>query len=407
MQIKKPLSPRMVVWIASGVFATIAPPAFSQEYRPAVDDRVGGEEIYPLVPDEDVKPTSGWEIGALLSVAYDDNIFLSSTDAESDMVLNVAPQIAYRRGDPDEGEGFDASIGYRPTAVAYADHGSENRLDHEAVALIGWRGKVTRIAYSGAFRKLGDATAETGRPTDRLAFANEVRAGWTAREKITLEGAVGSRQSDYLDPFYFDSRKDYAELAVRYGYSPKTEVGLAYQVGRFHVDGSGKQDTHQLTANIVWQPRSKVRIDLEAGAEHRRTDLGTETNPVLEGRIDWTPRQGTDLFVNGYMREEASAFYAGQNYSLHGASAGIKQRLGGGWSARLDGGFEKYSYQRVSGNGASGRNDSLWFIRPALVYDLTTESDLSLFYRFSENDSNDPAFGYDRTMLGVELNHQF
>ena len=295
----------------------------------------------------------------------------------------------------------------RTKARAYVEKGDENRIDHEAVALVGWSGKVTRIAYSGAFRKLGDATVESGRQTDRIAFSNELRAGWSPLEKTTIEAAAGSRQSDYLDPFFFDSRKDYAEIAARYAYSPKTEVGMIYQVGRFDVDGSGRQDTQQLTGRIVWQPRSKIRIDVEAGAERRETEAGTETNPVLEGRIDWTPRKGTDVFVNGYMREEASSFFAGENYSLHGMSAGVRQRLGGGWSAGLEGGFEKYSYERVSGNGVGGREDSLWFIRPALTYSLTPESDLSLFYRFSENDSNDPAFGYDRTMLGVELNHQF
>lgn len=397
----------MVVWIASGLIAMDVPPARSQEYRTAVDGRVGVEEVYPVIIDETPEPAEGWEFGAMVSAAYNDNIFLSSTRPEDDFVFRAAPRIAYQRGTPDEGEGFDVSIGYRPTAVVYADHGSDNRIDHEAVAVVGWRGKVSRVVYSGAFAKLGDATPETGRQTDRIAFSNELRAAWIAREKIALEAAVGSRESDYLDPFYFDSRKDYIEAAVRYAYSPKTEIGIIYQAGRFHVDGSGDQETHQLTGNLVWSPRSKIRIDLEAGAEHRKTDAGSQTNPVLEGRVDWTPRKGTEFYVNAFMREEASAFYAGQNYSLHGVSGGVRQRLGGGWAADLQTGWERYQYERVSGSGASGRDDRIWFFRPALVYEFQSESELSLFYRFSENDSNDPAFGYDQQMVGLELNHRF
>ena len=106
METDTPFSPRMVVWFASCYFAVVVPPAFAQELRPVIEDRVGGETVYPALPDEDAKARSGWEFGAMVALAYDDNIFLSATAPEADTVISVAPQIAYRRGDPDEGEGL-------------------------------------------------------------------------------------------------------------------------------------------------------------------------------------------------------------------------------------------------------------------------------------------------------------
>jgi Putative beta-barrel porin 2 len=398
----------MVVLTMACLSAFAATPIRAQEVSPVVDDRVESDVVEaPAVPVSEVERTSGLDLGVVISAAYDDNIFLSKTKPESDMVYRVAPSIAYTQGDEEEGEGGFIKFAYRPTAVVYADNKDDNRFDHQAAITAGWRGKVTKITYTGAAQKLGDATADTGRQTDRVEFQNEIRAAWIPREKVTLEVAAGNKQADYADPELFDSNKTYGEVAVRYAYSPKTEVGLAYQAGNFKVDGAGKQTTQQLTANVAWQPREKIRVNLEAGAEHRKTENGTNVNPVVEGRIDWQPRKGTSLYLTAYQREEASAFFAGQNYNVKGATAGISQRLGGNWTARLEAGRETASYSQVAGSGTSGRKDKIWFVRPALEYKISDEFDISLFYRVSDNSSTESDFGYDQKMAGIELNYRF
>ena len=391
----------------AGISAGALTPVHAQEVSPVVDDRVeAGDRVVPTVPQSDER-RGGWDLGAVVSAAYDDNIFLSRTNPASDTVYRIAPSVAYTQGDAKEGEGGFIRVAYRPTAVVYAETASGNRIDHQAAVSAGWRGKASKITYTGAVQKLGDATADTGRQTDRLEYQNELRAAWIPREKITVELAAGKRQSDYADPALFDSSKTYGEVAVRYAYSAKTEAGLAYQAARFKVDGAGDQTTHQVTARIDWQPREKIHVKLEAGAERRTTQNGSEVNPVVEGRIDWTPRQGTSVYVTGYQRQEASAFYAGRNYNVKGVTAGIARRLGGKWTARLEAGRESAAYKQVSGSGTGGRKDKIWFVRPALEYRITDEFDIALFYRVSDNSSSDSSFGYDQRIAGIELNYKF
>lgn len=397
-----------MVWrLTCCLFTGMAASLSGQEYSTVVEDRVETGAVQPPLAEEEEVRRGGWDISAVVSAAYDDNIYLSSKNPESDTVIRVAPTVGYAFGDPKDGEGAFIKAAYRPTGVMSLDHGSENRVDHQAIGTAGWRGKVTRIAYSGGFQKLGDATPDTGRLTDRVEFANEVRAGWSPVEKVTLEVAGGNEKNDYMDPAYFDSSKVYGEAAVRYAYSPKTELALIYQVGRFKVDGTGPQHSQQVAGAIVWQPREKIRLNLLAGAEYRRYDNGSGVNPVLSGRLDWTPRKGTEFFVNGFMREEASAYFAGQNYSARGFSAGIAQRIAGDWSAKLEGGYETNSYEQVSGTGTGGRKDQIWFIKPALVRKFGKQSEVSFFYQASDNSSTDPGFGYRDNMIGVELNHKF
>lgn len=404
---KRPYSPWMVVSLTCCLMAAVNRLGYSQEYNSMVNDRVEAELPQPALAEPEAELRGGWDLGAVISAAYDNNIFLSASDAKADTVFRIAPLVAYTKGDEKEGEGFFVKAGYRPTAVAYAENGSDNRIDQQALLTAGWRGKLSRVTYAGVIQKLGDATAETGRPTDRLELSNEIRAAWIPREKITLEIGAANRQTRYDDPTLIDSNNTYVEAALRYTYSPKTELGLIYQTGRLRMDGAGPQDTRQLAGSISWQPREKIRLDLRAGAEHRKTDSGTEVNPVLQGRIEWAPRKGTDIYLTGYMREEASAFFAGQIYSVRGVAGGISQRLGGPWTAKLEGGYERNLYQDVPGTAAAKRNDDIWFVRPAVSYRLGDESDVSLFYRASSDASTDSNFGYDQQILGVEFNHRF
>jgi hypothetical protein len=394
----------------ASISAGILTPVLAQEVSTAVNDRLeagDGSVPVPVVDDNSPRHGGGLDVGALISVAYDNNIFLSKEKPEADTVYRAGASVAYTQGDAKEGLGGFIQFAYQPTSVNYAKLRHENRIDHQAAILAGWKGKVTTITYTGGAQKLGDATADTGRPTDRIESKNELRAAWNPVEKVTLEAAVGDEQSDYIDPTFFDSNKVYGEIALRYAYSPKTEIGLAYRAGTFKVDGSGKQEVQQVTANIDWKPREKIRVKLEAGAEHRKTENGTDVNPVLDGRVEWTPYKGTSFYLTAYQHEEASAFYAGQNYRVKGATAGMSQRLGGRWTGRVEGGYETATYSQVSGSGASGRTDKIWFARPALEYRITDACDISLFYRVSDDSSTDSDFGYGQRMAGIELKYQF
>lgn len=379
----------------------------AQTYTPVVDDRVNDALNVDTDPLADPERRGGWEIKAAASATHDSNIFLSNTDAEADEVIRVGPQVGYTQGDAKEGPGGFVRFAYEPVAVFYLKHDSNNRVDQRADLTAGWRGQGYAVTYAGAARQLGDATAETARPTERVELENEVRAAWEPREKVTLEVSAGNKATAYDSRALYDSSETYGRAAIRYAYSPKTEVGVAYQAGQLRVEDGGDQFLQQVTAEIAWQPRQKIRVLLRAGGELRKADDGNRTNPVMEGRIEWDAREGTKLYLAGYQRQEASSYYAGQDYNVLAGAVGISQRLGGAWTARLDVGAGKTRYDRVSGSAPADREDVIWFIRPALEYQLSEALDVSLFYQHSRNKSTAVDFGYRQDLIGVEVVYQF
>lgn len=410
-----PRAPRVVPLMLAAVAVASVDSLPGEELLPTAPGRLGGEVDSRIVPRETPRldPWTGvsrgdeLELGVAISAAYDDNVFLSAANAQADLVTRFSPAVSYRRGDRLEGEGAYLSVAYRPTAVVFAENSGSNRLDQEAAWETGWRGKAIRLAYSGIARQLGDVIADTGTLTDRRELSNSVRIAWAPRERISVELAAGHDSTGYDASAFADSRMSYGEVALRYAYSPKTRIGMIYKAGRFEVDGAGEQTVQRTTARIEWNPTRKIAIDVEAGMENRSFDKGSDSTPVVEARVGWTPREGTELYLAGNRRVLASAFLPGENFTQSGVELGIVQRLGGKWTGRVEGGLERAAYSRVSGSGPSGRVDRIHFIRPSVEYRFTDDFSMGLFYRYSENRSNQEVFGFKSHSSGVEMGYRF
>jgi hypothetical protein len=378
-----------------------------QEVSAAVDDRVDSGPLPQSAEPAADERRGGLELGVVAAAAYNTNIFLSRTGEVADMVYRVAPLIAYARGDSKPGEGGYVRVAYQPALVVYGDGSADNRVDQSAGLEAGWKGKVSSLTYQGDVRKSGDATADTGTQTDRLELENEIRAAWSVREKVSLEAAAGGSQTKYDNSSLVDSGRYYGEVAVRHAYSPKTEVGVFYQAGRLKIRGADSQTVQQVAGSLEWQPREKIGIRIDAGAELRSAGGDSTTNPLLDARFDWSPREGTRLFLTAYQRQEVSALNDGQIYEVRGVTAGLFQRLGGNWAVRLEAGYEVADYIPDPATGALSREDAIWFVRPSLNYQFSDGIDGAFFVEASDNDSTDADFGYDATLTGVELNYKF
>ena len=401
------MPPRMVALMMACISAVVWLPVRAQEVSPVVDDRVeSGGAVIPVIPQSEER-RGGLELGAVVSAAYSNNIYLSSSNPTSDLVVRIGPAVAYTQGDSKEGEGGFIQVAYRPAGVIYADNHSDNRIDHSLAIAAGWRGKVSKLTYKGSAQMLGDATPDTGSQTDRLELQNEIRGAWMPREKISAELAVGGWQTKYDNSNLVDSGRIYGEIAVRYAYSPKTELGMAYRAGLLKIEGADSQNIQQVTGSIDWKPRDKIHVKLEAGAGFRDSGDDSNVSPVVNGRIDWTPRAGTEIFLTAFQREDVSALNDGQIYEVKGFTAGFSQRLGADWTARLEGGYQSASYEPVKSTGAPSRKDRIWFVRPALTRRFSDTFDVSLFFQASDDNSTDDDFSYDEAMTGIELNYKF
>jgi hypothetical protein len=287
------------------------------------------------------------------------------------------------------------------------DHRDESRMDHRLDVKAVMRRKMLRFAYSGSWARLGDPDPDVGGSPDRWEWDNRFSLGWEPRGKTSGEIFADWSAVDQDASSLNDVDETSLGFNLRHRYSSKTQFGLTYEFGEVDVDGSSTQDFQRLTGQIAWQPRQKIKVSFEGGGEHRDYG-GGESNwePVFSGRVGWTPRNGTELYLAGYRREEASSFFDDQNFTVLGVVGGWSQRIHGDWSGRLEMGWEEADYFSTDGGGSS-RDDTAFFVRPTVSCLTETGHSLQFFYQWSDSDSSDDDFGYSNHELGASIECAF
>jgi hypothetical protein len=388
----------------------LAPPlAVGQGIGFLEEPRVGGK--YERRLDREIREErqeasrEGFSVSVIASLAYDDNIFQTAKDAKEDFVAQVSPRVAYTKGQR-TGRAW-VSLAYEGTAVAYLGDRGENRVDHLVTAEASLRKKALVFAYSGSWAKLGTPSADVGGATKRTEWRNRASLGWEPRSRTSAELFAEWSRVDQEESSLFDIKERMAGVAVRYRYSPKTLMELAWRMGEVDVEGADTQDVQRFTGQVRWQPRPKIGLNVEVGGEYRDYGTRTDWSPVFAARLNWSPRGGTDLYLEGYRREEASAYSGGENYTVKGVKAGVSQRLRGAWTGGLEAGHETSDYFDVTGTGSADRKDRITFIRPSLEYRFQEGYELKFFYQWAENDSSEPDFGYTNQEMGVTMNYTF
>jgi hypothetical protein len=348
--------------------------------------------------------SDGLDLSFTATIAYDDNIFQSSGNEQSSLVVEVEPTVGWAAGSR---EGTWVRLAYSPTGVIYLSESDESRVDHRVEVEGAIELRAVTLAYSAQWARLGSPSADVGGQSDRNDYGGRVAAIYEPKGKLSYVVSAERSAIDFVESGFFDFFESSAGVSTRYRYSSKTEVGLAYRYGRVEIDEAGEQTFHQIGAQAEWRPRQKFALSLEGGLEYRNYESGSGTEPYLAARVDWTPRTKTAFFGEIYRRQEASGAVEGENFNLTGFRVGVNQVLRDGWSARLEMGRETSDYFATTGAVASGRDDAILFVRPSISYAFGDHSVLAFLYQYSENDSTDPDFGYENHQFGVSLTHQF
>ena len=356
-------------------------------------------------PGERKQPfKKGLDISLISSLAYDNNIFQTPDDETSSLVGQLEPSIGWTAGSKD---GTWVRLAYQAAAIFYFAEPDDSRIDHNVTVDGGVKGKTVALAYSASWAKVGSPSADIGGASDRFQYGGRAGVTYTPKGKFSYEIFVEGSVIDQEEAAFFDFYQSSIGVAARYRHSRKTQVEAAYRLGRVEVDGSGTQTFHRLGVQALWKPRSKLSFSLEGGLEYRDYEVGSGTSPYLAARVDWTPRAKTAVYLEAYRREEASAALEGENFDLYGFRAGVNQQLRDGWSVGFEVGSETSDYFGIAGLPESGREDTIYYVRPSVRYRFGEDSELVLLYQWSKNDSTDSDFGYDNQQLGISMNYRF
>jgi len=342
-------------------------------------------------------------------VGYDDNVFRTESDTQSDMFFNVRAAIVLtgRAGK------HDLSIGYNGDYRTYTDFSTEDFYDHRIFANVNldltrkvdlnlggqvWWGHDPR--GSPGARIINPADLDTWRDSRvkaELVYGREISRAqvipWIEYSQIRY---LNNNQSDRD----YD-REDY-RLRGRWRFNPRlyglVEGGIAH-IDYLDTNNQLDRDEYEILAGIGWDATAKTSGEILIGALNQDYDSptrGDSTNLDWDMRLYWSPKP--------YSKVTAYARRTSQDDAAGGVGNFLADTLGARWRHAFSRRLElDLLFEHTLADYDSPRKDNYWRFDIGLTRGITDWLDFTATYQFLGRRSNISGLDYDDNMVLFEL----
>ena len=357
--------------------------------------------------------------GVTTSVVFDDNIFITNTAPESDVIFVTSARVTLAYGnvqswaarfiettaralaeDTDEGSDNLIALTYSPTAEFFTDNDSLNTTNHDAAATIRWSFTKLRLALDGRFQTLTDPDPDLGRRSDRQLISSHLQINYPWTEKTEIEGNLDFQNRDYKRDQ--DSTQIEANLFAVYRGMPKITWGVGLAVGQLELDGGDTQNYQQLLLRFGYNTYSKLNFSASFGGELRQIDGGDDQlNGVYAIGATYDATETTRFLLSLNQQTDPSASQDAQSIERTTISLGWDQSLfqAVSLSSNLSYSLSNYS----SGNGNNSREDQILSLSITATVEITKYAFFRLGYIYTNDDSNFLVNSYESNRANLSL----
>ena len=413
---------RLAVAFASLYVATAAAQVSGQpeqrEEAPRLEEIEAGEApgdfvAAPETPGEE-GPPRGLTIALGAGIGYDDNVFRTESDTNSDFFWSVRPNV-YLDGAFGK-HGY--RLGYEGDYRAYFDFTSEDFYDQRLLGRVNF--DLTRkvdFNLAGHVRwghdDRGGIGVRTVGSTDLDLWREElVRAELVVGREITRAQIIPWVEYSRLRYLNNDqSSRDYDRhtfwIRGRWRFTPRfwgiAETGISTID---YTDPNNDLDRTEpgLLAGFGWDATAKTSGEILVGVSAQDFDdssLGSSSNFTYDGRVYWSPKPYSKF--TAYARREYLDDASGQgDGTIIADTGGVRWRHAFSERLELDTGIE-----HTRADYDSGREDQYLSFDMALVRGLNRWLDVAAIWEHTRRDSNEAGFDFEDNTVLLELRAHF
>lgn len=345
-----------------------------------------------------------------VAVAYDDNVYRSSTNSTSDMVTIVAPEVRLESD-------WERHALYAETGgefVRHLDNSSEDRGDW----YIGMGGTVeagleTDVTAYLKTAKLHEDRASVENPGSGFPIVtyNEdlmgLQTAYDGGPGMTV-ATVERRALDFHDG-NDDRDRDELRLEARIGYalSDTTEAFIQPAWQRYDFDNAQDQFGVNRDADVIeflggarYQLSGLSLLDISAGVMRYGNDDSTlqdETAFALRAAMEWRPVEELEV-ISAFTREIGTTNIQSTASILRNRFEVLARQAYNDYVS-LRG---EALYEQAEFNGTT-REDDNWGLGMGVEYYLSPEQRLALLYRYRERDSSVSTASFDNNIFMLQL----
>jgi hypothetical protein len=292
--------------VTTGLTAMAAPVAMAQDVEnPFLRGRYTSVTERPQ-PEFDPLPirAGAFNIRSSLGVAaeYNDNIFATPDNEETDTILRLTPEIEARSDWSVHEIAAGATVDHRE----YSDFGDESSTDYNVFLngrLDATRNLMFRAGVEGGHFTEERYQAASFGVTERASF-DRVGAFVQAiyrMDRYQLEGTVGTTEEtfDQLDQQFRDNTANYVNARLSYAISPDVAVfvqGYSADLDYSSFDRDGTRST--VDAGVNFELAAPIRGEIAVGTvtdERDNPDFGTIDGLNVRANVEWFPTQLTTV----------------------------------------------------------------------------------------------------------------
>jgi hypothetical protein len=371
--------------------------------------------VATLAADE---PVPGFLFNATTELRYDDNVYRTESNEQSDGIAVFKPELAWVA--PWAASQF--VLGYQGDFGRYFNESDLNYNDNAVVAYLRLNHSAKlRTDYNLGYKRQTDKPGST----DDLFLEGEKPVKWrNSRAGLRLDyGSTGSQgqlalQARYNEQRYASSDEEYRDydgtggtLTFYYRVAPKTRVLLEadyidygyIEDDIFGIDQSG--DNAQLLAGVTWEATGKTTGVFKIGYRNRTYN---------DDRFD--KQSGLALFLDGIWRPNTyttvtfGAAQDNQNSGQRGTGGSVRAY---GYIAVVRDITEltrlkvDVRYTNEDFDDFLNRDDDRWDTSLGLEYSLVDWLDVGLAYRSQDRDSNVDIFDFTSNIIVLTASTRF
>ncbi len=372
----------------------------------AADSPLFGTESVAQFTDER-RSRGKWSLRPHFNVGtvYDGNIFISNTGQQSGFIALISAGLLFQLGNGESPLSLIAD--YTATAELYLEDSSQDAINQRFSMDLRWTLKKLSLDFRAGVSTGNGTSIDIGNRVRRYAYSFGVGANYELSGKTSLTMNLTEDIADYGG--YSGSSTTLLDAYVNYLFRPKLTLGVGGGVSFMSVQDDADQVSELLGVRAVYSPSQKLTFIGNFGGELREYSSGINSTftPVFGITASWLPRQGTLLSLSASRRTYSSASLDGQNYIATGVALDARQRFTDRSNITLSVGYENLEYQAAQQNVSAGRVDNFLYIRPGFEVVMTSYCALGIYYEYSQDDSTDPAYGFTRDRLGLQLNLRY
>jgi hypothetical protein len=353
---------------------------------------------------------------------YDDNIFISSFNRQSDFYFSIEPMIVLGFGGDDSAGSSSLNFTYRPGFFIFLDHSEEDTLQH-LLRLSGNHifGRLTvsfsqdvQLLNGADLNSLSDPTGhnaniDVGQRTQHNIYTTVIADTYDLTGKLFLSNSLGLTVNSYPSGF-IGSNNLSGNLFLNYNYSEKVVIGIGGTGGYGTAEGSPDQIYEQANIRISYAASAKTNLSFSGGAEFRQFEndsRGTYVSPVFELSGSYRPFDGTAITLSGSRHIQNSAVLTGQDYTQTDFHLTVTQRFLTRLTLGLSVGYERSQYFGAAQGINATRDDDYYYVQPSIDAMITRWSSAGAYYLYRKDSSSLPIFSFYDNQVGLRATVTF